>query len=60
MFWQSSSKATVAGVRGAANVDGNRFDGSVTELKNYSRAFVAGRASGVGFGHGVAASFQGA
>jgi GH25 family lysozyme M1 (1,4-beta-N-acetylmuramidase) len=42
-FWQFTNKATVSGIPGTADMDENRFCGSVADLRAYSDAFVASR-----------------
>ena len=42
-FWQFTNKATVSGIPGTADMDENRFSGSLEELRAYSAAFLASR-----------------
>jgi len=42
-FWQHTNKATVAGIPGTADMDENRFSGSLTELRAYSATYIASR-----------------
>jgi len=42
-FWQFTNKATIAGIPGSADMDEDRFSGSLAELAAYSAAFVAER-----------------
>src|SRR6478736_1988426 len=44
-FWQFTNKATIAGIPGTADMDEDRFGGSVAELRAYSAAVVAARRS---------------
>lgn len=39
-FWQYANAATVPGIPGALNVDANRFNGTLAELRAYSAAYV--------------------
>jgi lysozyme len=43
-FWQFTNKATVLGIPGTADMDENRFSGSLEELRAYGAAFPASRA----------------
>jgi len=42
-FWQFTNRATVAGIPGMDDMDEDRFNGSVEELRAYSAEFVAAR-----------------
>ena len=42
-FSQFTHKATISGIARTADVDENRFAGSLTELQAFSSAFVAAR-----------------
>ena len=46
-FWQFTNKATISGIPGAAEMDENRFNGSLAELRAYSAQVQAARALGV-------------
>ena len=45
-FWQFTNKATVSGIPGTADMDENRFNGSLAKLRAYSVAFGAKRPPG--------------
>lgn len=40
-FWQFSDNATVSGIPGSANVDEDRFNGTIADLQAYSSSFMA-------------------
>jgi len=42
-FWQFTNKATISGIPGAAEMDENRFNGSLAELRAYSTQFESAR-----------------
>ena len=42
-FWQFTNRATVSGIPGAADMDEDRFNGSVAELQAFSAEFVRAR-----------------
>lgn len=42
-FWQFTNKATIAGIPGTADMDEDRFSGSLPELRSYSAALIAAR-----------------
>jgi len=44
-FWQFTNKATISGIPGTADMDEDRFAGSLADLRSYSAAFVASRCS---------------
>jgi GH25 family lysozyme M1 (1,4-beta-N-acetylmuramidase) len=49
-FWQFTNKATISGIPGTADMDENRFAGSLAQLRAFSSAFVAGRPTRAGVG----------
>ena len=40
MFWQFTNKASISGIPGTADMDEDRFNGSVAELQAYGSEFV--------------------
>jgi len=47
-FWQFTNKATISGIPGAAEMDEDRFNGSLAELQAYSAEVQAARSDNVG------------
>lgn len=42
-FWQFTNKASISGIPGVADMDEDRFNGSLAELRTYSERFKAAR-----------------